>query len=148
MSQSFMNFAKVKALLFDLDGTILDSYPVHLEIFQTTMARFNIRIDEKTFTETYSPDWYQSYRKLELPPEHWQAADACWLAEAQKYQPGLLPGVTATLKALTPFYRMGIVTSGSRSRILRDINEHNLANFFETVITGDDIHQPKPLPRD
>lgn len=147
MNQTRANYSKTKALLFDLDGTLLDSFPVHLKIFQATMARFNIQVDEKTFIDTYTPDWYQSYRKLGLPPEHWPAANACWLDEAQKHKPALLPGVATTLNALLPTYRMGIVTSGSCSRVLRDINEHNLAHFFETVITGDDIQQPKPHPQ-
>jgi HAD superfamily hydrolase (TIGR01509 family) len=39
---------------------------------------------------------------------------------------------------------LAIVTSGSKSRVEKDINSNNIKSFFEIIITGDDIKNPKP----
>jgi phosphoglycolate phosphatase-like HAD superfamily hydrolase len=41
---------------------------------------------------------------------------------------------------------LGIVTSGSKSRVIDDLARTGIAAHFSTVITGNDISQPKPAP--
>jgi pyrophosphatase PpaX len=43
-------------------------------------------------------------------------------------------------------FALAIVTSGSKSRVAADMHRLDIANFFETVVTGDDITEPKPSP--
>jgi phosphoglycolate phosphatase/pyrophosphatase PpaX len=43
-------------------------------------------------------------------------------------------------------HTLGIVTSGSRSRVVNDLERLGIAGRFATVVTGDDISQPKPAP--
>ena len=48
------------------------------------------------------------------------------------------------LDDLSKNYQLGIVTSGSKSRVLRDIGRLDIHKYFSTLITGDDISKPKP----
>jgi HAD superfamily hydrolase (TIGR01509 family) len=135
-----------KAVLFDLDGTLLDSFSVHYEVYEVMFARFGIRITKEGFLSTYSPNWYETYRAMGLPEEQWDAANSCWVEEAEKRSPGLLPGVYETLTRLREHFILGLVTSGSRSRVLKDVERTGVRDFFRTIVTGDDIHIPKPAP--
>jgi len=132
--------------LFDLDGTLLDSFAVHLEVFKTTFAQFGIQLTEEDFLSSYSPNWYRTYEALGLRKEDWAAADAFWLKEAEKKTSQLFPGVNETLIKLNGNYTLGLVTSGSKSRVVRDLKTTGIANFFKTIVTGDDINTPKPSP--
>jgi len=139
-------FQNINTLLFDLDGTLLDSFSVHLEIFKTTFAQFGIQLSEEEFLKTYSPNWYETYEAFGLRKEDWEAADSFWLKEAEKISAQLFPGVKEILLKLDKYFTLGLVTSGSKPRVERDIKATGIINFFKTVVTGDDVKVPKPSP--
>jgi pyrophosphatase PpaX len=139
-------FQKINTLLFDLDGTLLDSFSVHLEVFKTTFAQFGIQLSEEEFLKSYSPDWYRTYEALGLRKEDWESADSFWLKEVENKTAQLFPGVKETLSILYKNFILGLVTSGSKARVQRDLNTTGINHFFKVVITGDDIKTPKPSP--
>jgi HAD superfamily hydrolase (TIGR01509 family) len=137
---------QIRALLFDLDGTLLDSYPVHLAAYCNSLSRLGYQLSEEAFLATYSPNWYHTYAAIGLPRELWDTADTYWLEEAKKQTPILFPGVVEALHRLRERYPLGIVTSGSKSRVERDLASNGIQAFFQVVITGDDVRNPKPAP--
>jgi pyrophosphatase PpaX len=139
-------FQNINTLLFDLDGTLLDSFSVHLKIFKKTFAQFGIHLSEEEFLKTYSPNWYETYEAFGLRKEYWKAADSFWLKEAEKTSARLFPGVKEILLKLDKYSTLGLVTSGSKSRVERDMIAVGIINFFKTIVTGDDIQKPKPSP--
>ena len=146
MLDSGLERKEFKGILFDLDGTLLDSFSVHYEVYEVMFARFGIHITKGSFLSTYSPNWYETYRAVGLPEEHWDAANSCWVEEAEKRSPELLPGVYETLTRLREHFTLGIVTSGSKSRVLKDVERTGVRAFFQIIVTGDDIRTPKPAP--
>jgi pyrophosphatase PpaX len=139
-------FNNLKTVLLDLDGTLLDSFSVHLEVFKTTFAKFGIQLSEEDFLSNYSPNWYKTYEALGLRKEDWAPADAFWLKEVENKTALLFPGVIESLLTLNKNYSLGLVTSGSKVRVERDLKATGIHHFFKTVITGDDIKTPKPSP--
>lgn len=135
-----------KGILFDLDGTLLDSFSVHYEVYETMFAHFGIQITKEHFLNTYSPNWYETYRAMGLPEEYWDAANSYWVEEAEKRTPELLPGVFETLTQLHKHFTLGLVTSGTKRRVLKDIERTGISFFFKAIVTGDDIAAPKPAP--
>jgi HAD superfamily hydrolase (TIGR01549 family) len=136
----------INTLLFDLDGTLLDTFSVHLEIFKSTFAHFGIQLTKEKFLSAYSPNWYKIYEAFGLKKENWSSADAFWLKEAEKITVRLFPEVKDVLSKLVEHYTLGLVTSGSKSRIERDMIATGINTLFKTVVTGDDIKTPKPSP--
>jgi pyrophosphatase PpaX len=136
----------INTLLFDLDGTLLDTFSVHLEIFKSTFAHFGIQLTKEKFLSVYSPNWYKIYEAFGLKKENWTSADTFWLKEAEKITVQLFPEVKDVLLKLVEHYTLGLVTSGSKSRIERDIIATGINSLFKTVVTGDDIKTPKPSP--
>ena len=136
----------INTLLFDLDGTLIDSFLVHLEVFKITFAHFGKQFTEEDFLSNYSPNWYKTYEAIGLKKEDWGKADSIWLKEVEKKTARLFPGVVKTLRLLDRSYTLGFVTSGSKIRVDRDLSANGIKDFFETIITGDDIKTPKPSP--
>jgi len=141
-----MRTAPIKAVLFDLDGTLLDSFSLHYEAYEAMFGRFGIEMSKDLFLTTYSPNWYRTYEAFGLPDEHWEAANALWLEEAEKRMANLFDGVVDVLNALSRHCQLGIVTSGSKSRVIKDLDRTGIERYFSTVVTGDDIRTPKPAP--
>ena len=140
------NDARIKAVLFDLDGTLLDSFPMHYVVYETMFSQFGIAMSRELFLSTYSPNWYRTYEAFGLAEEHWNAANDLWLNEAAKHAPELFPGVKDVLAELNKCFALGIVTSGSKSRVIEDLDRTGIAQLFKVVITAGDISQPKPAP--
>lgn len=136
-----------KALLFDLDGTLLDAFPGHFAAFRYMFSRFGIHYDEADFLRTYTPNWYAVFEAAGLPRQYWEQANAYWMEEAARHAPQPFPGVTETLQRLAVSCKLGVVTSGSRSRVMREIAAALPEIRFETVITGDDVTRRKPDPQ-
>jgi pyrophosphatase PpaX len=135
-----------QALAFDLDGTLLDSFCVHFESYRTTCAHFGITISKETFRAAYSADWNHTYGALGISPCDWAAASKLWRSVASKQHAQLFPGVKDALLQLRQIHKLALVTSGSRARVTRDLENTGIARLFEIVVTGDDVEQPKPSP--
>ncbi len=140
------NQGSIKAVLFDLDGTLIDSFPIHYTAYEVMFGRFGIEISKEMFLRSYSPNWYQTYEAFGLAQEHWNEANAIWLEAADKQMPKLFPGVRDMLVSLLAGFTLGIVTSGSKTRVTNDIHRLKIASHFTTIVTGDDVRKPKPSP--
>ena len=136
----------LRAVLFDLDGTLLDSFSGHFAAYQVTFEHFGLSASLENLLRVYSPDWLAVYRAMGLPEQHWAEADAIWLGEAARHAPQLFPGARELLGRLQARYRLGLVTSGSSERVRRDLRRNELDGCFQVIITGGDVCQPKPDP--
>ena len=136
----------LKGLLFDFDGTLLDSFAAHFAAYRHMFARFDISLTKEQLLATYSPNWYETYRLLGLPQAVWEQADAYWVEAAAQQTAHLFPGVKETLTQLHGRFALGLVTSGSKPRVLADLERTGIAALFQVVVTGDDVEAPKPDP--
>ena len=137
---------KIKAVLFDLDGTLLDSFHLHYAAYETMFGHFGIEMSRELFITTYSPNWYRTYEAFGLDEEHWERANLLWLEAASTHAPDLFPGVIELLAELQNDYVLGIVTSGSKTRVTNDLERLAITEYFSSIVTGDDITEPKPAP--
>ena len=135
-----------KAILFDFDGTLLDSFPAHYRAYEVTLAHFNMQLTPELYKQTFSPNWLAMYKAMDIPEERWEEADSYWLAEVRKHRPQLFPEARPLLDALSSKYMLGLVTSGSLDRVLRDLASTAIHDLFQVIVTGDDISNPKPDP--
>lgn len=112
---------QVRAVLFDWDGTIVDSAEASFRCYERLFRSFDIAYDRGEFQRTYSPDWYRTYALLGLARERWSEADAMWLELYAGEKCALLAGAAEAVRSLREAgIPCGIVTSGSRGRVLSE----------------------------
>jgi HAD superfamily hydrolase (TIGR01509 family) len=139
--------ATLRAVLFDWDGTLVDSAELSYDSYVQTFARFGIAFDRARYQATYSPDWMKTYQDVGLPPERWSEADRCWLDRYAAGRAPLLDGARQALARLRERgLRLGVVTSGDRGRVGREIAELGLGDFFAAFVGYGDYRQRKPHP--
>lgn len=137
----------IRAVLFDWDGTLADTAEASYRCYLRMFAEFEIPFDREIFARTYSPNWYHTFRELGLREEHWDRADERWLAHFADEQIDLLDGARHLLEALAARgLAMGIVTSGSRSRVERELALHGLAAHLHQRVYGSEVKEKKPHP--
>lgn len=142
-----MSLARVRAVLFDLDGTLLDSYHSHLRVYVNLFRDLGHPFDETRYAQYYSPNWYRFYERLGLPRDRWPEADRLWLDYYARETPVSRAGAGDALRAVVGSGRkVGLVTSGDRSRVERDLACMGWADLFATTVCGGDTAHRKPHP--
>lgn len=135
-----------RAVILDWDGTLLNSYRADARAYQAMFRALEINFSNRELARHYSPDWYRVYRAAKIPRKQWRLADAVWGEAYRRQSPRLLPGVRALLRQLSRFYLLGLVTSGDRKRVRRQLKEFGFTELFYACICSEDAAHRKPHP--
>lgn len=136
----------VRAVILDWDGTLLNSYRADAHAYQAMFRALDIEFSERQLARHYSPDWYRVYRAAKIPKKDWGLADELWAKAYQKERPRLMPGVKVLLCKLNRSYTLGLVTSGDRKRVRRQLRHFGLTEFFRACVCSEDASRRKPHP--
>jgi HAD superfamily hydrolase (TIGR01549 family) len=138
---------EIKTLLFDWDGTLVDSAMSSYLTFQKALERCGIVFTWEQFEAHFTPDWHRMYEAVGLEEALWKTADATWKESYPCVQYSLVQGARDTLATLKKRgYRLGVVTSGSRWRLNDEIRDFGLDGVFDVVICHEDVLKRKPDP--
>jgi len=139
--------ASITTLLFDWDGTVVDSAQLGLKAFEQSFAALGFAFDKEVYARVYSPNWYSIYEALGLPKEQWQRADELWIHNYGEQVAQPVAGAQETIHELKrKGYRLGVVSSGTECRVVREVSELGLEHVFEIVICNEQMTNKKPHP--
>jgi HAD superfamily hydrolase (TIGR01549 family) len=135
-----------RAVIFDWDGTLLDSFRADSRAYQAMFRALGISFSNHQLARHYSPDWYRVYRAAKIPRKQWHLADGIWAAAYRKENPRLMPGTRAVLKKLRRSFAIGLVTSGDRKRVVRQLRQFGFHALFPVCVCSEDSRHRKPHP--
>jgi len=142
-----MRTPRLQAVLFDWDGTLVNTAEASYRCYEKLFGSYGIAFDRDAFRRTYSPNWHLTYSALGLAEERWAEADARWLEHYCEEEVVLIEGAReALLRVRRAGLRAGIVTSGDRVRVGRELDDLGVASLFEVVVCAEDIVYRKPHP--
>ena len=135
-----------ECVLFDWDGTLLDSFDADAQAYFQMFAALGMTWSMEELKRHYSPNWHRVYRAARLPRAKWEEADRLWRRFYQKHLPELQPGARQVLRALDRRFTLALVSSGSRTRVRRQLREHGVAAMFRAKVCSEDAPRRKPHP--
>src|SRR5215470_14177575 len=136
----------IQGVLFDWDGTLLDSYAADSAAYLAMFREMGISWTLDDLAQHYSPNWYRVYRAARLPRDRWDDADRAWRMQYAKHKPRLMAGARKVLEKLRARHRLGLVTSGDRDRVVQQLNEFRLRSLFASQVCSGDTRYRKPHP--
>ena len=136
----------LQGVLFDWDGTLLDSYHADSQAFLAMFRAMGVNWGLDELEQHYSPDWYAVYRAAKIPKERWDEADRVWRAFYAKHPSKLMTATRKVLGQLNKRHTLGLVSSGDRDRVSRQLREFRLTRVFRTRVLGGDTKEKKPHP--
>ncbi|MFB3825194.1 MAG: HAD family hydrolase [Bryobacteraceae bacterium] len=144
----------VNSILFDFDGVLLDSEPIHFSCWQEALAPLGVRIDWEThgrnvvgFSERATVEFFAASQGRDVE-ELWARYPVKQQLFRERMAAGapFAPGLADFLEELGRRYKLAVVTSSGRSEIEPVLERSGLRRFFGVVVCGDDVEHPKPAP--
>lgn len=141
----------MEAILFDWDGTLVDSLDAFHRANATVMEAFGLPFDIAHYRVNYTPDWREMYRRLGVPDHRIDEANDLWdeTFGADGDLVAAFPGVLPALERLhATGAALGIVTAGHRADVERQLQRTGLGAYLPVRVYGDDlaVHKPHPEP--
>lgn len=140
-----------KAIIFDCDGTLVDSMPVHFVAWHETMERYGISFPEDRF---YSLGGVPSDRIIEmLASEQGILLDA--VAVAHEKEQAFLDRIEllVPIEAVVEIVRqnrgikpIAVASGGFRPIIQKQLLQIAMHDWFDAVVTAEDTAKHKPEP--
>lgn len=140
------NGSALKGVLFDWDGTLLDSFHADSQAYLAMFREVGCQWGLNELATHYSPDWYVVYRAAGIPKERWDEADRLWRAYYAEHPSKLVTGTRQVLRSLGLRYKLGLVTSGDRERVCSQLRSFALTRLFRARVCGGDTQEKKPHP--
>lgn len=146
----------LKAVIFDFDGVIADTEPVHLQAFQLTLGEDGISLTAEDYYANYlAYDDKTFFKRILQDREH--GHDEALIMELMVRKSGhyenlikdnveILPGVKDFLEDIRGKYRLAIGSGALRREILDILEFGGIADFFEVIVSAEDIENCKPAP--
>jgi len=138
-------------ILFDLDGTLIDSTDAILSSFKDSFDDFSLpQADPKKIKSLIGHPLDYMYRELGVDERIvWDMVD-CYKSHYRnrsKQMTRLLPKAKEAIEEASSFARLGIVTTKT-ARYSKELMDHfGLMDHFEVLVGREDVKHPKPHPQ-
>jgi sugar-phosphatase len=139
-------------VIFDLDGTLVDSEPLSKVAWRRVLAQHGHELSDAEITAAQGLRFAESYAKFArstpLPP-----LDVVWSDYSQllyaSYDAGLVSfgdAVTTARELQADGATLAVATSSQRERLERTLTAANLDGLFAVTVAGDEVAHGKPAP--
>jgi phosphoglycolate phosphatase len=134
----------VRAVLFDLDGTLVQTREASWRLFARTNEAFELGINTQAdFFRLLEDNMFHGLRKHCRDQKMADEAAAHFLGLLQsEYNPDFVPGMSDVIKALAGNCSLAVISSNSVGTIRRILSRENLVHCFSHVFGGD-VEQDK-----
>jgi beta-phosphoglucomutase len=143
-----------KAILWDMDGVIADSYSFHFAAWQETFAKRGIKFTKEDFTKLFGTrnDFIiGSIMGRELPERDVKIMVQEKEEKFRRKATGNIkpfPGAVGLLNAIKKGnFKLGLVSSTPKENIDLVLSELNLGGMFDCIVFGQEVSESKPSPQ-
>jgi HAD superfamily hydrolase (TIGR01509 family) len=142
----------VKAVIFDCDGTLVDSERLARRAWTTVLGGYGIALTDEDYVAVTGKGYPQIHehfgRNGGLP-----APDALWPIFADELfvlldtELEVFADAVGIVRALhDEGVPMAVASSSARARLDRTLRAAGIAELFDATVAGDEVARPKPMP--
>jgi beta-phosphoglucomutase len=145
------------AVIFDFDGVLVDTEPLHHRAFQDVIRDEGLRVAWPEYLDSYvgcdDRDALRlMFRRADRPLDDRRMRDLMG-RKAVRFEelvmekaPPLREGVRAALHSFRGRVPIGLCSGAVRSDIEPVLDEHGIGDYFDAIVTAEDLPVSKPSP--
>jgi beta-phosphoglucomutase family hydrolase len=144
----------LKAVIFDMDGVLIDSEPIHMEAHRRLMNRLGLPFDRDYYMQfigsTTDHMWDKMKKDFEITQTPQELMDMS--NEFVKEINGIngypvMEGASEVIKTLhNAGIKLAVASSSGMERILQSLEKLQVAEEFDCIVSGNEVDKPKPEP--
>lgn len=141
----------IKGLVFDCDGTVADTMPLHYQAWVAVLGEHGVEFPEALFYEMAGIPTPKIVEILNQRHGHSMPALETATRKDLLYEQ-MIPKVSAIAPVLDIIKQyhgklpMAVATGGSRAVVTKTLASLGLLHYFQTLVTADDVLHGKPAP--
>ena len=144
-----------EAILFDFDGVLVDSEPIHCECWQEVLKPFGIELDWQTYRErgigVSDRELLALLGRQVTPPVDVEVLIAEYPRKKEMFRSRMLERSAFSedvleLIARLSDRRLGVVTSSGRTEVEPVLAAAGIRERFQVTVFGGDVRRLKPAP--
>lgn len=145
----------IRTVIFDMDGVIIDTEPIHHHAFFTQFAELGITVSDALYASFLGSSTRNVFQQLKQEFNLPQEVDELLRRKRELFNLqfdtdanlDLLPGVRALIEDIQrQGIQMVLASSASKATIARVFDRFGLAPYFTHRVSGEDFAQSKPNP--
>lgn len=142
----------IEAVVFDLDGVLVDSEPVWERVRRRVVAEHGGRWADdaqRRLMGMSTPEWARYLGEelgVGLPPDDVVALVVGRMADSYRHDLPLLPGAVAAVRALAARGPLGLASSSPRTLIDAVLHAAGLDGAFAVTLSTEEVARGKPAP--
>jgi beta-phosphoglucomutase len=146
----------LRAIIFDCDGVIADSEPLHFVALRRVLAEERIRLTEETYYREYLAFddrncFTKAFRDHARPLtsdklSELMARKAAQLEPVMRNHLRIFPGVAEFIRSASATYPLAVASGALRHEIDLILRHAGVRNCFATVVSAEDVTRGKPDP--
>lgn len=139
------------AVIFDLDGVLIDSEALQYRAYSEVLARFGIRVSVEEYAAHWiaageGPEYVIRTHGLQMHPDELRALKQPVYHDILRRDAALMPGACAALARLQPHFPLALATNSNRQDVSFVLERFDLSRFFAAIVTREDYRSAKPHP--
>lgn len=143
-------------VIFDFDGVIANTEPLHLEAYQQVLADTPLSLDSRAYYTQYlgyddigvfttlAKNQGVALSRAQL--EQWIAQKHERFNTLVGGEPAIFPGATTCIEQLAAVAPLGIASGALHTEIEAILSRASLRHYFRAIVAADDVEHPKPSP--
>ncbi|WP_276498377.1 HAD family hydrolase [Pontibacter litorisediminis] len=143
-----------KFVIFDMDGVLVDSEPIHMELERLLFSQLNLQVPTALHHSFVgmAPKrvWETLIQQFELPhtvDELFQLEKEVKHAELQARQIQCIPAVDTLLATLKENgYNLSVASSSPHNIIALILEKLGFRHYFDFIVSSEDVRNGKPSP--
>lgn len=142
---------EAKALIFDLDGTLSDSLPVHLASWHSVCKMLHCTFDENILYELTGAPTILFAERLKQEQNLTISAEEIVALKQKEFRKNIShikphEAVMSLMKNAHGKIPMAVGTGASRASAMMQMQELGIDELFDAIVTADDVERHKPEP--
>ncbi len=140
-----------EGLIFDCDGTIVDTMPIHYAAWCSTTAEHGLEFSEERFYALGGVSPFEVLRKLSEEQGVNIDSEAVTFQKEAKYMELIgdaaeIPEVMQVVRESHGNLPMAIASGGTHETVEGILQHCGIRHYFDAIVTSQDVEKPKPAP--